>query len=332
MFEQLIDALFRQHGYTTQTNAMVVGSSGARHEIDVLATRQEALLETRVGVECKNWAQAIDTAVIARARLIRDDTGLGQIVIACPGGATPAARRTADDAGIALWDRNELDRRLGRAAVAALRPTPSVGTRYGIARRTPSERAAQTVRQHARGTLGIGRGEVIWSGDAWVPLLEVRFGCGARGGRRRQLRVRPAFTVYDALEGGALWAGSRPIDAIALTDDCTPILESGVSADALGCDLERMIGRAADLVQDAARERHDTACRDLLIPEAEVVSVDEVRALAWPVALAVVRNRRGTRALVVDAVSGKLDDALGERVTARLGGVARQLGIAEPTP
>jgi hypothetical protein len=330
MFEQLIDALFRQHGYATTTNAMVVGSSGARHEIDVLAVRRDDLLEARVGVECKNWAHAIDTAVVARARLVRDDAGLGQVVIACPGGATPAARRTAAEAGIALWDRAELDKRLGPAAIAALRPARVAGSHLGAARRMTAERSHDALRRQTRGAMGIGRGEVLWSGDAWLPVFEVRFGCGVRTGLRRQLRVRPAFAVYDGWDGTALWDAAEPVDAVDVADDAAPVVEPSHSPAALANELTRMIGRTGDLVQDAARERHDDACRQSLIPDAEIVTVDDVRVLVWPVTMAVVRTRRGDRAVVVDAVVGKANEAFGERVTARLGSIARELGISAP--
>ena len=182
MFEHVIDALFRAHGYRTATNTIVVGRSGARHEIDILASRQEDLLETRVAVECKNWSQPIDTAVVARARLVRDDLGLGQMIVACPAGATPAARTTAAGAGIAIWDRAELERRLGTVAVAALGAAPAAGTRTGVARRTTAADAGAVIRAATRGVLGMGRGRILGSADAWLPLVEVRFGCGDRAG------------------------------------------------------------------------------------------------------------------------------------------------------
>ena len=226
MFEHVIDALFRAHGYRTQTNAVLVGQSGARHEIDVLASRREDLLETRVGVECKNWAQPIDTAVVARARLVRDDLGLGQMVIACPGGATPAARTTAAQAGVTLWEQPELAARLGPAALAALGPAPATARRGAASPDALSTTVRERMlRAEARGPLGVGRGQIRWLGDAWITLLEVRFGCGSARGPApalaRPRRVHP-LRVADRerlLDRARCRSRSRPT-----IDDAAPTL------------------------------------------------------------------------------------------------------------
>ena len=327
MFEHVIDALFRAHGYRTQANAVLVGQSGARHEVDVLASRREDLLETRVGIECKNWAQPIDTAVVARARLVRDDLGLGHMVIACPGGATPAARATAAHAGVTLWERSELDARLGPAALAALRPAPADSARRAVARTMPQARAERTLRAHTRAPLGAGRGQIRWLGDAWITLFDVRFGCGARAGVRRRLRVRPAFTVYESLTGSACWTDVRPIAPAAGVHDDAPTLPGAVGADALRAELARMLERSELLVQPTAVERHEQACRALMIPDAAYVSVDEMVAVEWPICLAIVDDRRGSRAVVVDAARGRLDPEIGERCTAQLAPLTAHLGV-----
>jgi len=330
MFEHVIDALFRAHGYRTQANAVLVGQSGARHEIDVLASRREDLLDARVGVECKNWAQPIDTAVVARARLVRDDLGLGHMVIACPGGATPAARTTAAQAGVTLWEQPELAARLGPAALAALGPAPGGAPRRGVARTLSQDRAQRMLLAEARGPLGVGRGQIRWLGDAWITLLEVRFGCGARAGLRQRLRVRAAYTLYESLTGSACWTGTKPIAVVPASGDAAPTLPGNVSADALRGELVRMLGRTDLLVQPTARERHEDACRALMIPDGASVSVDDVATLDWPICLAIVDDRRGSRAVVVDAARGRVDPGLGERCTAQLAVLADHLGVPAP--
>jgi hypothetical protein len=332
MFEHVIDALFRAHGYRTQTNVVLVGRSGARHEVDVLASRREDLLETRVGVECKNWAQPIDAAVVARARLVGEDLGLGQMVVACPSGATPAARSTAAQSRVTLWERVELEARLGLAALAALGPAPTA-TRCGVPRRVERTRAERTLRAEARGPLGMSRGQIRWLGDAWLTLYEVRFGCGERTGLRQRLRMRAAFTVYDSLTGAACWTSTGPAATATDIVDTAPTLPARLTADAVSAGLVRMIGRAETLVQATARARHEDACRTLLLPQATHVSVDETTAIAWPICLAVVDDRRGARVVVLDAANGRVDPVLGECCTAQLASLAEHVGIpaaAEP--
>lgn len=331
MFEHVIDALFRSHGYRTQANVVLVGQSGARHEIDVLASRHEELLETRIGIECKNWAQPIDTAVVARARLVRDDLGLGHMVIACPGGATPAARATAVQTGVTLWEQGELAARLGPAALAALGPNPQGQPRCGVPRTVPQARAERTLRAEVRGPLGVARGQIRWLGDAWVTLHEVRFGCGERTGIRQRLRVRAAYTVYESLTGRARWTADRPVVTDPELRDDAPTLPGGMTAAVLRADLARTVERSDLLVQPTALERHEEACRALMIPEATSVSVDAIRSLEWPVCLAVVDDRRGSRVVVVDATRGRIDPELGEACTAQLAGLLVHLGITAAT-
>lgn len=322
-----MDALFRSHGYTTQTNAVLVGRSGARYEIDVVASRREDLLDARIGVECKNWSQPIDTAVVARARLARDDLGLGQMVIACPGGATPAARRAAADLGISVWDGPELQTRLGPTTLDALRPAPRTATLRGVARALDGEHARRLLERGVRGRLGLARPAVRWTGEAWLTVHQVRYGCGERAGLRRHLRVRPHFGAYESLGGAALWAGAQPLAVETLADDGAPVLPAAVTRQALAAELARIIARADDLVQPAARDRHAALCTARMIPAGDHVTVDEVTSLAWPVAVAVVDDRHGSRVVAVDAVRGRLDPALGEHCTARLRLLTDHLGL-----
>ena len=205
MFEHVIDALFRAHGYRTQTNAVLVGQSGARHEIDVLASRREDLLETRVGVECKNWAQPIDTAVVARARLVRDDLGLGPDGDRVPGRSD--ARRTHDRraGGRHALGAPELAARLGPAALAALGPAP--GGR-AAARRRPhavtGARASGRCGPRPAGRSGWAAGRSAGWATRGSRCSRSASAAGARAGLRQRLRVRAAYTVYESLTGQRL--------------------------------------------------------------------------------------------------------------------------------
>jgi hypothetical protein len=327
MFEHMIDALFRAHGYSTQTNSIIHGRSGARHEIDVLAERAEGLLAARIGVECKNWAQPIDTAVVARARLVRDDLGLGQMIIACPSGATPAARTTASEMGIEIWERADLDARLGAAAIDALAPAPPSTHRRGVQRTITSAHARQLIFRTTRSRLGFGKADIRWVGDIWITMYEVRFGCATRTGMRQRLHTRPAYSRYESLGGGGVWSGTRPTEVAMIGTDAAPTLSPLVTAQQLRTEIERLLLRREDLVQDTARTRHLEICADRCIPDAEHVTCDEITAFEWPLTLAVVEERRGTRVVVVDAVGGRVDIELSELLTGQLGRLTQTLGI-----
>jgi hypothetical protein len=183
-----------------------------------------------------------------------------------------------------------------------------------------------------RGPLGITRAQVRWLGNAWIPLLEVRFGCGERAGHRQRLRVRAAYTIYESLTGAACWTGAGPVAGADDIVDPAPALAANIGLTALTAELTRLIDRSVTLVQPTARERHEDACRALMIPAAAYVSVDEITAVDWPICLAIVDDRRGSRAVVVDARHGRVDANLGDRCTAQLASVVEQLGIPPAAP
>ena len=80
-------------------------------------------------------------------------------------------------------------------------------------------------------------------------------------------------------------------------------------------------------MQPTAVERHEDACRALMIPDGASVTVDDVAPLDWPICLAIVDDRRGSRAVVIDAARGRVDSGLGERCTAQLAVLADHLGV-----
>jgi hypothetical protein len=98
----------------------------------------------------------------------------------------------------------------------------------------------------------------------------------------------------------------------------------------LASELERILSRSQGLVQAAARERYELVCEQRLIPAATQVTVDEVICVEWPITVAILDDRRGTRAIVVDGVSGRLQDALGEQCTANVHVLTQHLGIPDP--
>jgi len=52
--EEMVEQILKARGYSTKTRQKLEGNSGALHEIDVLATKEEKLL----AVECKNYSEA----------------------------------------------------------------------------------------------------------------------------------------------------------------------------------------------------------------------------------------------------------------------------------
>lgn len=323
--ERVVAGLFSSHGYTVTLNRLCDGRSGARHEVDVLAHRGDGLLTTAVGVECKHWAAPVDVEVVARASLMRDDLGLSEVVVVCPGGAGPAARHAAADRGVRLWDADALRQRLGDAALTALAGLTAFAPGDGVARAVGGERAELALRSRARGPLGALAERIRWVRDAWLPVHELTLDVAMPTGRRGRLTSTRRWTTFDALTGRALWEAREPLDT-AQVDVADGLLDVLVPVGAVADRLARNVERLADLRQPAARARAAEALTADLLPEGVTrLTVASRRTLAWPVTVGLL-DRGGTlRAVVLDGTTGRVDAEMGERLTECLGAVTRRL-------
>ncbi len=325
--ERIVADLFSSHGYSVTRNALVTGRSGARHEVDVLGRRSDGLVAQLVGVECKHRADPVGVEVIARARFLRDDLGLTQVVVACPGGAGPAARSAAVEQGVELWDRDELGRRLAAAALASLDPVPVREPALGLPREIGGAAAADRLRSRARGPLGALREHIAWVRDAWLPVHELPMDLArATGRRRRAVEVTRSWITYEAVTGSALAARARecPTEAVDLGGAGLPAL---VGAPKIAERITRAFERSRALTQAAARARHAAALTGDLVPDdLEDLAVGDPRTFAWPVTVALLHRGEVQRLAVLDGVTGDDDHALAGRLTMRIAIVARALG------
>lgn len=112
--ESEIAEYFRREGYDVQVNARALGSDGVTYEIDVLA-RRGGVVADRVLVECKNWSAQVSKEVITRAARARDVGLFTHAVVIAMGGTAPGALALADSAGVTVWDKAEVARRLGQS-------------------------------------------------------------------------------------------------------------------------------------------------------------------------------------------------------------------------
>lgn len=322
--EDLIAGVFSRRGYDVARNVLLTGGSGARYEVDVLAVRPDALVTSRVAVECKNLGRPVDAQVVARMALMVRDARLGAGVVAAPGGHTPAAAAAAEDAGIALWTRADIAAHAGDAALAGLDPPAAHGHAPALARATGDDRAAHLARLHVRGAWGLGRGTIEPLGPAWLPVHELAVH-HTRDGRRGRRSAHVALVRCEALTGRPVRAGDAPWDAPGRTLDA-PALAPGVAASALGRAVADAAARRDRAVQPATRERHRAALEALGVdPDAEDVRVDGARTVHVPVWVAAVTRRGEARAVVVDASGGRVDDVLGDAATARLEAIRRSM-------
>lgn len=322
--ERQIGELFRHHGYAVELNAFREGSSGVRHEIDVLATRADALTESVTFVECKAWDARIPKDVVAKARYVMQDAGINHGVIVAPGGWTVSAEAAAREAGLELWGPSELSERLGAQAVAGLTTAPRREA-MGLPATVPARHAERCFAREARGLLG--RREILHTGLLWTPWHVLRLSLSSeRGVLRKRLVSERRLTMFDGLDGTlVLPLGKEPrwapvdIGSGALAVERRPASLSNEITDALA--------KHRSVTTDAARRRHADrlAAVGIELP-LSAVTVEDHSTLHIPFWVAVLRDRSGDRVVATRAhAKDGVDQPVGALLTPRVAAVADAL-------
>lgn len=315
---------FAAHGYRVQCNSVRTGSSGARHEVDVWAERDDGLVTSAVAVECKNLTHPVDAQVVGRLRMVRDDLRATHAVLVAPGGHTPAAEAAARDARMSLWTREVLAQHLGHAAMEEVRRPLHGAQMEGFARRVASREALRALRVHVTGSWGLRRERLIEAWRAWLPLHELELAVTADTGRG-PARARTVVVTCDAV-AGELWSTADAAADGAAVERDAPVIDARVTAAALEEAITQAAVRRDQVSQPAARARHMATLDAYGIdPAARQVTVARRRTLYLPVWLGVAERRQGHRVVVLDGVCGRIDPELGDRLTPYAGALMESL-------
>lgn len=320
--ERRIAAHFTLHGYTVRCNEVLVGRSGSRHEIDVLAEKADALTTYRVAVECKAWAQPIEKDVVAKLHYVLGDLALNKGIIVSLSGGRSGAERTAADLGIDLWGADELRAHLGDGALGALQAGPAVpqATTLGYPFRADRHQALTAIQAEARGRLNLRMLEqVTWFSPVWLPVFRVGLSVSQPVVRRRRERVVSTglTNCYDALSGGYLGQNRRPIEeVVAAVATSLPPLIKDTSVHAA---LRKAVDGFHQVTTAAARERHTDKLSSLGIPlPCSGLSVQQTELVWFPYYVAILERDDHARALALAGDSAMASERVSNLLTAHL--------------
>ena len=332
----MLAAYFAGHGYRVAANLVLQGRSGNAHELDVVARRSDALTEYVSVVEAKSWEARVGKDVVAKLAYVLADLGMHKGIIAAPGGFTSGATTAAHQLGVELWDGAELERRLGADVLAAAAqgrsaPRSQATTEVrAFAHARPADSAAVTLRQLARGRLGLGGERLVWQGALWLPVHVVTYRVAdpappTRFARRSAAsRSRLIEVAYDGLDGVAL-------DGVPLADDHLDVPARAAIAPLVGVgEITRAVRRALDalgrVTSQPAVQRHRAVLDRAGLPDdalTVIVEGDELHHV--PVHVGLLEGGDQQRAVVIDALDGRPWDELSDSVTRRLGEVRAHL-------
>ncbi|MCY0881690.1 MAG: restriction endonuclease, partial [Firmicutes bacterium] len=255
--EQLEAALadfFAAHQYQVQRNVVLAGTSGGRHEIDVLATKDDTVAQFSVAVECKAWDAPIEKDVVSKLAYIMADIHCEKGIIATLSGWRLGAEQAAKQLGIELWGPNELAEKLPKLSV-----TDAPARNFSAQGIVPAMRLEVVyTKLHAKtgGFLGMGRAKVVWEGGVYLPFYLIKMQAAYEKKRwwgQRGLQSQTRWNSYDGLEGALYrYEAQAPVfQELPPSELMNPYVKSKV--------LQETIRRAHEkwrtAVQPAAQER-----------------------------------------------------------------------------
>jgi hypothetical protein len=327
--EAAVASFFKANHYDVQTNVVLEGRSGGRHEIDVLAVKRDALTSVTIAVECKAWQHPVEKDVVSKLHYLLGDLGLNKGIVVSVGGFRSGADRAARELSIDLWGPDELKRFLGpsvTASVAAPRQVvrEAIGWPFGV----DETSAVRVVRSAARGSSLLRRQEeVLGVRAAWVPahLAYLTLAEPRRKRGREILESRPLANIYEGLAHSYLGTGTPDPPTIDLAD--IPVIPPMANPAKVKPTLEKAFERARSVTTNAAKARHASTLGTMGIPAGcRGLTVDRVDAAHMPVWLGLLRLRDSHRLVAVNGNTGALDEALSKLLTTHISHVRSVLG------
>lgn len=323
--EQKVAAVFAAHGYRVQTNVVREGRGGTPHEIDVIAEKTDDLLTLSVAIECKAWANPIEKDVISKFADVCHDLGLGNPLVVSLNGSRPGALAMAEQRGVTIWGPDEIARHVGRSAVANLQNRPMV-EEVGFPRLLDASAAGALIAKETSGRLGIGKEEVVWAGDAWIPVVVLQLTLRKYGPFQRKAATTPAWGIYDLVGGTFVTRLDSEPERTAVRLD-GPKVDQLLKLGEPAKTLEVIIGRWNKASGEATIAKYRAEMSRLGVPEMHTATVGTSSPFLYPVHLAIARAKSGTeRVIAIDAYRSRPDADLGLALSRQIAPVRSAIG------
>lgn len=308
--EQRIATAVQAMGYEVQTNVILEGRSGARHEIDVLGVKRDALSSFRVAIECKAWDQPIEKDVVAKFSYVLNDLGLREGIIVALGGSRSGADTAAAELGITIWGPDDIREKLGAVMVADLRSGAPTHAGSGLPITTDEATAHAMIERQARGKLGVGSETVVWTSLVWLPIAVVQLALSRTEGRLKKVtQTRRIWNAYDQIDGGLVssWSATPPITDVDLARRS---LRPKQRESSFPGAVNEAVKKYRSVSTDAARARHAQRLASLGIPTGFAVVPESVSSTFVPLYVGIAQRKSAERLIVIDAHRGELHQRL----------------------
>jgi hypothetical protein len=314
--ERRIATFLRDHGYEVSTNVVREGRSGARHELDVVATKNDGLTTFVLVVECKAWSTPIDKDVVFKLSSEISDIGAAKGVIATLSGWTLQAGQVALQLNIELWGPDELADKMGRLSWAGINPEATSVVASGHPFVIDRATATSTIERLSRGKLGIGREEVGWFGPLRLPTWALQLGITRKEGLLKQVaRTSQVWNGYDALGSTCVYKLKTEPTFVPVNVNIGRISPKLNSAQVEKYLNVRIANWRKTSVKDAKVAHVKALARlGIQVPLASI-AVETAELIHYPLWVAFLRRRGQDRILAIDGITGDSRQALSEVLT-----------------
>ena len=200
--EKLIAKLFKVKGYETKHNVKLIGRSGVKHQIDVLAEYRAPLHVSRIIIECKSYDKPIDKDIIMKLIQEVQDLGVDRGILVTTSYFTPDAVSTAKGYNIDLWDGTKLRNLLKEVKIEEISILENV---FYVKPLIPVEEATKTVEKSLKTLFG-RRGHIKSSSIVFYPFYELIIDAKIseiKGFLRKKIeeKIITATILVDAING-----------------------------------------------------------------------------------------------------------------------------------
>jgi hypothetical protein len=317
--EQRIEKYFQIHGYQTRRDVILEGRSGGKHEVDVLAEKSDGVTSIKIMVECKAWDKPVEKDVVSKVNYVLQDLGLNKAIVVALGGDRIGAEQAAQELGVEIWTADELEKKLGKVAIAEIEVREFGKAAIGFPNLTKEETARSLVEDEIRGILG-GQKEIVKMFKlVWIPCHMFRIDCARSEGMiRKKFITMPVWNLYEALSGSWIYRLEKhpTMQDLRLTRSLQP----RVKEKTIAARIVKTFEKRSEVSTPRARARYGARLGELGIPlPAESVSIEETSSIHFPFFMAVVEKDGKERVIAVDGVRGEINKDVGAVLTANLG-------------
>ena len=298
------------------TNVFREGKSGARHELDVVATKSDGLTTFTMVVECKAWESPIDKDIVYKLAGELSELGAAKGVIATLSGWTVQASQAAAQSSIDLWGPDELTSMMGDLSMHDLHRGSAPLVASGLPFTISNQTAFVPISRLAKGTLGIGKEEVLWYGPLWFPAWNMQLGITrGEGFMKRIPRISQVWNGYEALTSTCVYRRDAKPSFVDV-DLSEGHVEPAMKSTEVQKFLNASISKWRQVTSKEARSRHAATLTrlgiDVPIRALVVESCDLVYLPLW---VAILSKRGQERVIAIDGTTGQERERVGLALT-----------------